>query len=651
MATKLNKNPPEWVDGKIVLGAPPALPMSGFGNFRLQYSDLKNISRCLFFWFFNKLDSRHKAKIWINKSKVSFISHESAKLLKKHQNFFEQKYRKEIEYKNPKVKNFRIKKENQEKEDVKKASEIAGVTTNEMKTKLSKFALLATKNIEFAISIIKASEDYWFFQTLLAGCIIKDGYLLPGKFLSKAGEAGELLGLIALVHKPLNTQSNINLEKVKYWKFQERLLELFASHVYTAAPWLRIKKNTLVIGLKNISDASAQVLSNFEGNICLDGLENLSNYTALALSKHKGWLTVSGLKNISDIPGHLALIEKLSKHNGDLKLNNLEYLFNSAARALSKHKGGILHLEGLRSLGDSPDHLALIERLSKQKTDLKLNALENINDNAVAALTNHQGELHLHSLQNLSLNAAKLLSQHSWPLYLNGLKSLSLSTAKLLSNHKGDLHLDGLITLSDSVADALSKHSGNLTFANLTAISDATAKALCKYKGNLGLNGLKDLSDAAAHALSKTKGELMLDGLTNLNDSPGHLALVEKFSIQECNVSFPSLTNLGDKIAFSLSKHRGWLGLDGIKNLSDLAALALSMHQGNISLDSLVYLNDSPGHLALTDKLRKQDWILNLGGLKKISEVAAKLLSKKIGGIEKIKVSEPLKKQILKYRK
>ena len=43
MAKKIAKAPVEWVDGKIVLRAPPANPLKGNGNQRLTKEDLNEI--------------------------------------------------------------------------------------------------------------------------------------------------------------------------------------------------------------------------------------------------------------------------------------------------------------------------------------------------------------------------------------------------------------------------------------------------------------------------------------------------------------------------------------------------------------------------------------------------------------------------------
>jgi hypothetical protein len=61
-------------------------------------------------------------------------------------------------------------------------------------------------------------------------------------------------------------------------------------------------------------------------------------------------------------PGHIALAERLSKHEGDLNLNGLTELSDAAAESLSKHEGE-LYLSCLTSLSD-----AGAESLNKRET-------------------------------------------------------------------------------------------------------------------------------------------------------------------------------------------------------------------------------------------------------------------------------------------
>jgi predicted component of type VI protein secretion system len=124
------------------------------------------------------------------------------------------------------------------------------------------------------------------------------------------------------------------------------------------------------------------------------------------------------------------------------------------------------------------------------------------------------------------------------------------------------------------------------------------------------LYGLTSLSDAAAEALSKHEGELDLSGLESLSDSPGRVVLAAK-----------------------LASQKGDLDLSGLESLSDAVAEALSKHRGELKFRNLTSLNDSPGHVALAEKLASQKDVLWLYGLKSLSDAAAEALSKHKGDL------------------
>ena len=94
MAKKIAKAPVEWVDGKIVLGAPPANPLKGNGNQRLTKEDLNEmVTGTLFDWFYKHLEDRHKTCLstYPDNSLIKsyWISPEASKLLKDKLEFWE----------------------------------------------------------------------------------------------------------------------------------------------------------------------------------------------------------------------------------------------------------------------------------------------------------------------------------------------------------------------------------------------------------------------------------------------------------------------------------------------------------------------------------------------------------------------------------
>lgn len=119
MAKKIAKAPVEWVDGKIVLGAPPANPLKGKGNLRLTIEEVGwEITESLFKWFYRHLEDRHKtagkkfhdpddlgAMLRENSSfnnNYQAISPEANKLLKDKLGFWEEKAKEELKLKREK---------------------------------------------------------------------------------------------------------------------------------------------------------------------------------------------------------------------------------------------------------------------------------------------------------------------------------------------------------------------------------------------------------------------------------------------------------------------------------------------------------------------------------------------------------------------
>jgi len=497
MAKKIAKAPVEWVDGKIVLRAPPANPIYGRGNVRLSYSMLNfEMPRSLFFWFFNLLDENHKTKVNSKHSFVSYISPEAAKLLNSNSVFFEAKYQDEIVQKKELV--------STGQEALQKASAKAGIPLKELKQKLERLSTLARgEDVGLAIRMVADFDYVWLFESLLAGSTIdKDGYLIPGKPLKMFKGYAEFFGILALVNAPENTSLHASLiiKKLRYIQLNKDNFQFFEYHICRVLPNLKSKGDLYLKGLESLSDAAAEALSKHEGILDLRGLKNLSDVAAKALSKYRGDLSLGGLESLSD-----AAAEALSKHKGDLALWSLTSLSDAAAESLSKHNGD-LRLWGLTSLSD-----AAAESLSKHKGYLDLDGLKSLSDAAAQYLSKHKGDLSLGGLTSLSDAAAESLSKHKEKLYLAGLTSLSDAAAEVLSKHKGDLALWSLTSLNGSfghvaLAGKLASQKGDLDLDGLKSLSDGAAEALSKHEGELNLKGLVSLSDTGAQALAKKKG-------------------------------------------------------------------------------------------------------------------------------------------------
>jgi hypothetical protein len=189
------------------------------------------------------------------------------------------------------------------------------------------------------------------------------------------------------------------------------------------------KFESLDIGLTSLSDTAAESLSNVE-DLSIRGLTSLSVAAAEGLSKQKGWLVLDGLTSISD-----AAAASLSKHKGTGLILDVTSLSDAAAKSLSNYEGGRLSLDGLTSLSD-----AVAERLSHYKQELTLKGLTGLLDTP--------GHI---------LLAKKLSKQEGGNLNLNKLTSLSDAAADSLSQFKGTIELFGLKSMSDPAAASLSK--------------------------------------------------------------------------------------------------------------------------------------------------------------------------------------------------
>ena len=313
----------------------------------------------------------------------------------------------------------------------------------------------------------------------------------------------------------------------------------------------------------------------------------------------------------------------LARHSGNLRLDSLTKLSDEAAAALAKHDGDI-SLKSLISFGDYSGHIALAQKLAATKDALTLNKLESLSNGAAAALARHKGELSL-GVRSLSDEAAEALAKHSGELSLNSLTSLGdslghIALAQKLAQKKGNLSLNGLKSISVEAAAVLAEHSGDLLLNWFNSLSKSVAIAFAKHKGNLYLKGVAQLSVEAATALAQHKGNLSL-GVQSLSDeAAAALANHDGELSLDCLISFndsPGHIALAQKLA----QKKGNLSLNGLKSISDAAVVALAEHTGYLSLNGLTHLSD-----ALAKSLGKHGGPINLIGLEKLSAYGANQL-------------------------
>jgi len=124
------------------------------------------------------------------------------------------------------------------------------------------------------------------------------------------------------------------------------------------------------LGLKSISDKTAQILSKVDWALNLSGLTELSDSAAKHLSKHSGRFTsrtklyLNGLSRLSD-----SAANNLSKYQGEIHLNGITKISASCAASLSKLKNN-LSLNGLTTISS-----AISEGFTEHEHDLSLNGI------------------------------------------------------------------------------------------------------------------------------------------------------------------------------------------------------------------------------------------------------------------------------------
>lgn len=248
------------------------------------------------------------------------------------------------------------------------------------------------------------------------------------------------------------------------------------------------------------------------GSIDLPRLTTLSVETAAVLGEHHGPLQLDGLV---ELPTDCA--RQLARIAAPLILNGVRTLSAEAAAALSLHHGW-LSLDGLKSLPtDVASHLAQhrhIVHLGEFYNRLSLNGVENISEEAAAALAHFLGNLRLNGLTSLTPEVARCLAEHAadghwgvaetYSLMLDGLVGLSDEAASALAKYRGGLSLDGIESLSPSALFALARHPGNaLSLGRLRSMPDDVAVLLGERPKWLHLPSLRGLSPAALAAIHR----------------------------------------------------------------------------------------------------------------------------------------------------
>ena len=215
-----------------------------------------------------------------------------------------------------------------------------------------------------------------------------------------------------------------------------------------------------------------------------------------------------------------AAAENLSKYKGRLYLNGLSEISDSAADSLSK--------QGDLVLGDPVLSDTAREILSETVGSIRMKK---------KTITRVIAERFL-----LRWNKERLMEKLP-RVYLDEFSLLNDDAAHKLSEAEVGLNLSGLIHLSDSSAEILSKHRGKSTLG-----------------GGLNLEGISELTETATDHLCKYKGYLKIgSNLQKINERLAARLINQKdMNVNGCihDLHFPFLTELGETVAETLSKHQ-----------------------------------------------------------------------------------------------
>ena len=334
-----------------------------------------------------------------------------------------------------------------------------------------------------------------------------------------------------------------------------------------------------------------------------------------------------------------AAVERLSKEGIGLLLTVITRLSVDDARALARQRVDIA-LDGLMEL-----NLEIATALSlHQGGDISLNGLVSIDDPAVAsAIACHRGRLMLNGLGSLSTEVARALSENEVRLYLDGIKTLSEEAAEAIASHRGvllsllSLKLDQKAVL-EIFRNRIEKRP-QCTILGKTAIEALdeldrkkrtidlnVAKKFLSEK-NVQLDQYEEISDSAARLLAEQHtGELNLDGLKILSfESAKALSFHLGDDFTGENLSLNGLSEISDaQIARALACVKGELSLKGLLSLDDEIAGALSKHKGGeLRFDGLTNLTEGAA-----TALARHEGALSLNGLCTLDVKTAKALGK-----------------------
>ena len=270
-------------------------------------------------------------------------------------------------------------------------------------------------------------------------------------------------------------------------------------------------------------------------------LTSLTPAMARLLVRNYNWLCLDGLEEISDKSAEI-----LSEFSGiELSLCKLSQPTTYQLKCIAASSVSLLHLSGLKSisqhdavaLGDAWDTLFLcgLEELSpkaaaqiiRNKTWLCVPALQGVTSEVIASLRNNANLERVH----LSIGAGPVLGRDNarelslWDgdLNLEGIEEITEEEAAWLGRCKSPrLGLPSLRELGAEHALWLSRYGGALCLPSLTTLSIQVFKNLFAGHSEVSLDGFQALTDEEAEVLRDSKAKVFLLNLKALSSQQAH---------------------------------------------------------------------------------------------------------------------------------
>jgi hypothetical protein len=371
------------------------------------------------------------------------------------------------------------------KDTIENASVEAGLTTDQLESKLKRLCELCNQGqLKLAAEMMACVEEKWIYEALLTGCSLDEkGILTSGKFLKKLGRRAPLILAVLIAFMPEETERHPSLTKGALILIESDEIDEVASLV--KGKLLGLKTKIPSYHRNGLSHATALLLAQQPGDLCLSGFANLEDEAAMALSDHCGDLALDSVENLTPSAAHF-----LAKNKGDLSLPSLKKLADDTARVLAGFQGNL--------------------RLG----------IEELSESVAKILASCRGSLDFPNLKSLSSEAASALHSHGNALILGDQGrfdnecEIDLPSANQLQRHQGPLVIRAITKPSSKMAESFSACQHGLVLPNLEKLPKGKAGIdLClAMVRNPPITELRlsliDLNPECARALALFKGDL-----------------------------------------------------------------------------------------------------------------------------------------------